>query len=139
LIARLADDRRANDVVVLDVGDITPLTDYFVIADVPTRTQVRAIADHIEDELKGRGISRRHREGRRGRVWILLDYGSVVVHLFRVDERRFYDLERLWRDAPRIDWGQGTETPGDDAAATAEGGMLSGDPGVPGDAGGPAL
>lgn len=78
------------------------VTDYFVIVDAETEVQVRAIADGIKDELEEQGISPRRREGWEDAQWVLLDYGDTVVHVFRTEQREYYDLERLWGDAPRL-------------------------------------
>lgn len=102
LAARAAEDKKAADVMVMEVRDLTVVTDYFVLASGRTPTQVRAIADHIDERASGQGVRALHREGyERGR-WVLLDYGDVVVHVFCEEERRFYALERLWGDAPVV-------------------------------------
>ena len=102
LAARAAEDKKASDVLVMEMRDLTPVTDYFVLASGRTPIQVRAISDHVEEEASRRGARLLHREGyERGR-WVLLDYGDVVVHLFCEEERRFYALERLWGDAPVV-------------------------------------
>ncbi len=99
LIAKWAGEKRAKDVVILDMQDISLVTDYFVVASGNSTTQVQAIADHIEETCEKRGFKLRHREGYRAARWILLDYGDVVVHIFREKDRKFYSLERLWGDA----------------------------------------
>lgn len=105
-IAQVADDRKAVDVRVLDIRKITLVADYFVIASAPNTVRVRAIAEAIEVRSKERGLKVLHREGYTGLKWILLDYGSVVVHVFHENERKFYDLERLWGDAEVIEAAQ---------------------------------
>lgn len=99
LVARIAEDRKAQDLVTLDMQDVTLVADYFVIMGGKTTTQVDALADHIERGAREAGVRLLHREGKAGSRWVLLDYGGVVVHIFTEDERRFYDLERLWGDA----------------------------------------
>jgi len=102
LAARAAEDRKARDVMVMEMRELTTVTDYFVLASGRTPIQVRAIADHVEDEASRRGARLLHREGyERGR-WVLLDYGDVVVHVLCEEERKFYALERLWGDAPVV-------------------------------------
>lgn len=102
LAARAAEDRKAGDVMVMDMGDVTVVTDYFVLASGRNPIQVRAIADHIGEQASRRGARLLHREGyERGR-WVLLDYGDVVVHVLCEEERKFYALERLWGDAPVV-------------------------------------
>jgi len=101
LIANLAADKKALDVIVLEVGKVSVIADYFIIASGRNKNQVQAIADHIIAELKKEGLQILHKEGYAEGLWTLLDYGSVVVHLFQQEERRFYNLERLWGHAPQ--------------------------------------
>ncbi len=97
--ASVAADHKAQDVVVLDMGAVTLLADYFVIMTGQSVRQVDTLADHIDTALEAAGARLRHREGRNRAHWVLLDYGDVVVHIFTPDERHYYDLERLWADA----------------------------------------
>lgn len=99
--AELALERKAHDVVILDLRGISSATDYFVIAGGTSDVQVKAIADHVVDELKKDGVRPEHLEGLRGRRWVLLDYVDFVVHVFHPQARNFYQLENLWGDAPR--------------------------------------
>jgi len=99
--AELALDRKGQEVLVLDLRGISTATDYFVIAGGTSDVQVRAIAEHIVDELKRDGVRPEHLEGLRGGRWVLLDYVDFVVHVFHSQARDFYQLERLWGDAPR--------------------------------------
>jgi ribosome-associated protein len=99
--AELALDLKAHDVLVLDLRGISTATDYFVIAGGTSDVQVKAIADHIVDELKKEGVRPEHVEGLRGGRWVLLDYVDFVVHVFHPQARQFYQLENLWGDAPR--------------------------------------
>ncbi|MCL5046572.1 MAG: ribosome silencing factor [Actinobacteria bacterium] len=99
LAAEAAADKKAGNVVVLDMKDVSSVTDYFVICSASNSIQVRAIADHIEEKLESIKSKRFHREGYDGARWILLDFGDVVVHVFHDQERDFYNLERLWGDA----------------------------------------
>src|SRR5690606_1195506 len=99
--AELAFDRKARDLVVLDLREISSATDFFLIASGTSDLHVRAIADHIVEELrKEQGIRPDHVEGLRGGRWILIDYIDFVVHVFHPAARDFYQLERLWGDAP---------------------------------------
>lgn len=103
--ASAADDKQADDVVVLDVGDVLSITGWFVICDGANARQVRTIADAVEEQVSGVGGPKPLRvEGRDGLHWVLIDYGDFVVHVFDEETRRYYDLERLWSDVPRIDW-----------------------------------
>lgn len=99
--AELALDRKAHDVLVLDLRGISSATDYFVIAGGTSDVQVKAIAEHLVDELKKDKVRPEHVEGLQGGRWVLLDYVDFVVHVFHPQARSFYQLERLWGDAPR--------------------------------------
>jgi ribosome-associated protein len=102
--AQAAADKKAQDIVVLDVGDQIALTDAFVLASAPNERQVLAIVDSIEESLlalpeKAKPV---RREGERAGRWVLLDYIDIVVHVQHTEEREFYSLDRLWKDCPRI-------------------------------------
>ena len=99
LAARAIVARKGLDPVILDLQGITLIADYFVIASGASTVHVQAIASHVEAVLEEAGLQFLHREGRDAARWLLLDYGAVVVHIFQEEDRRFYDLERLWRDA----------------------------------------
>ena len=101
--AHAAVDKKATDVVVLDVSEQLVITDAFVIASAPNERQVGAIVDNIEEKLRVAGHKPVRREGAREGRWVLLDYVDVVVHVQHVEERTFYGLERLWKDCPRIE------------------------------------
>ena len=104
LAIRSADEKKAVDMVALDLREIASFTEFFVIATGTNQRQVQAIADEINEQLKKQLRRRPVRvEGYSGAEWILLDYGDFVIHLFDKDARDFYDLERLWRDARRVD------------------------------------
>ena len=100
--ARAAADKKANGVVVLDVQELLGITDYFLICSGSSVRQVRTISDEIVKRLKDIGIAPVRREGDREAGWVLIDYEDFVVHVFGDEEREFYDLERLWKDAPRV-------------------------------------
>lgn len=102
-VLRAADllfDRKARDVVLLDLRRISSATDFFLIASGSSETHVASIADHMVDELRAAGTRPVNVEGARGGRWILVDYFSFVVHVFHPAAREFYQLERLWGDAP---------------------------------------
>lgn len=103
LAAQAAADKKANAVTVLDVGDLLSITDHFLICSGSNDRQVRTIADEIVDRLRDREVRPIRREGEREGGWILIDYGPFVVHVFTDEVRAYYDLERLWKDAPRLD------------------------------------
>ena len=98
-ICKAASDKKARDIVVMDMREISPSTDYFVICSANTATQVRAIADNIEDELGEAGVEFNHKEGYREGEWVLPDFGDVVAHVFMQEAREYYALEQLWGDA----------------------------------------
>ena len=104
LAIRCADDKKAVNMIGLDLREIASFTEFFFIASGTNQRQVQAIADEINEQLKKQLQRRPVRiEGYNSAEWILLDYGDFVVHLFDKDAREFYDLERLWRDARRVD------------------------------------
>jgi ribosome-associated protein len=106
IAARSASNKLADDILILDVGDIISITDYFVLASAGNPRQVRSIVDEIEARLKTeQGVAPRAIEGLQDNSWVLMDYGFMVVHVFLEETRSFYDLERLWADAERVDWG----------------------------------
>jgi ribosome-associated protein len=100
---KLLDDKKATDIAVLEVGRLTTLGDYFVIASGGSSTQVKALAEELEDKFSAQGIEPRRKEGERTAMWILMDYGDVLIHVFYHETRDFYCLERLWADAPQVD------------------------------------
>jgi len=100
--ANLAKDKKAQRPVILDLTDVSIVTDYFLVVSAQSRTQTFAIADHIQKELRGEEAHLINREGDNDGKWILLDYGPVVVHVFQEDTREFYNLERLWAEAKLI-------------------------------------
>jgi ribosome-associated protein len=100
-----ADAKNAHDTVVLDVGDIIGITDLFMLTSATNTRQVRTVVDEIEHALKRDAeIAPRSVEGLDDASWVLLDYGDVIVHVFLTETRAFYDLDKLWADAPRVDW-----------------------------------
>lgn len=104
LAARVAIDHKAKDVIVLDMREITPLYDYFVIACGNSRRQLHTLAEEIDRRLAEVGDRRLSIEGYEASKWIVQDYGDVVVHLFDPATRQYYGLEDLWADALRVDW-----------------------------------
>ncbi|SDC39742.1 MULTISPECIES: ribosome silencing factor [unclassified Candidatus Frackibacter] len=104
-VAKAADDKKALDIVVLDLAGISILSDYFVICSGKTDVQVKAIAKAIMDELEDEfDIELTRKEGMDQARWVLLDYSDVIVHIFHQEEREYYELERLWGDAKELDW-----------------------------------
>ena len=96
-------EKKGLDLVIFDLRGISDIADYFLICSGASDRQLRAIADAIEDALLKIGIKMDHKEGYQESSWILLDYGDLVAHIFNEDKRQYYDLERLWGDAPKVD------------------------------------
>ena len=97
-----ADDKKAEDIVLLDVAKLTSLSHYFLITHGNTDRHARAIAQNIIDQLEAKKIKLWHREGMDHGEWVLLDFGSLIVHIFLKETREYYSLERLWGDAPQL-------------------------------------
>ncbi len=103
LAAEAAEAKLAEQVVVLDLQEHTPVTDFFVIASGSNRVQIKAITEAVEEVLEAAGERPGRAEGRDDGRWVLLDFGDVVVHVFAPKERQYYNLERLWGDAPVLE------------------------------------
>lgn len=101
-ISSAAADKKAHDIKILNIGEVSTLTDYFVICSGNSSVQVQAIADQIEDKMVEKGYEPRHKEGYANARWVLLDYGDVIAHVFYKEDREFYNLERLWADVQII-------------------------------------
>jgi len=104
LSARTALDNKARDIVVLDMRDLTPLYDFFVIVTGTSRRQIHTLAEEIDAALRSEGDWRMGIEGYEASKWVVQDYGDVLVHVFDPDTRGYYNLEELWADAKRVDW-----------------------------------
>ncbi len=102
-IVKVMDKMKAKDIRLINIHELSSLGDYFVIASASNTTQVKAIADEIEDQMTQMDIEPNRVEGRQSAQWILLDYYDVMVHVFLEEARNFYNLERLWSDAPQVD------------------------------------
>jgi len=101
-IAQAAKDKKAEDVLVLEVGDLTSLADFFIFASGESERQVRGLATFIEKEMATQYHTHPVIEGKETANWILLDYGDIIIHIFRSDIRQYYALEKMWADAPNI-------------------------------------
>lgn len=100
---RAADLKRAEDIVALDVAQVSLLADYFMICHGNNPRQIEAIANEIVEKLEEKGATLRRIEGKDSARWILIDFGDIIIHVFNEEERAFYDLEKLWGDAPMVD------------------------------------
>ena len=104
IAARALDEKKGKEISAIEITDLTTLADYFVIASGTSNTQINALCGAVEKALKEEaGEAPLHREGHRGGIWVLLDYGCVVVHVFNGEAREFYGLERLWSDGKPLD------------------------------------
>jgi len=99
-ISEIIFTKKGFDVIAIDLRKLVTFTDYFVVCSADSDVQVKAIADHVDKVLSDQGIKCWHREGLKALSWVLLDYVDVVVHIFKKDARQFYNLEKLWGDAP---------------------------------------
>lgn len=106
-MARLAcqalEAKKAMDIKVIDIHEVSVLADYFIISTAKNLNQVQAMVDHVEEILGRAGYEVKHVEGSRGSSWILMDFGDVILHIFDEENRLFYDLERIWRDGVQVD------------------------------------
>lgn len=108
-IAKIAQEKKAEDIVILDMTKISNITDFFIICSGNSTRHVKAICDYIIEKLKQLRLKIWHIEGQDYALWILLDCGDVIVHIFHTPTRMFYELERLWADAPVINLKNGTQ------------------------------
>ena len=108
-IAAAANDKKAKDILLLNMEGLSPVTDFYVICSAGNSTLVKAIADNIEDKLAEAGVHPTHKAGYADARWVLLDYGDVVAHVFLEEERDFYNLEQLWADAPSESFVENTD------------------------------
>lgn len=97
------EDKKAEDITVIDISEVSVLADYFLIASGTNRNQVQALIDHVEEQLGKNDCHPKQIEGYESANWILMDYGDIIVHVFDSENRLFYDLERIWRDGKKID------------------------------------
>ena len=102
--AAILDDKKADKINVIKIEDISTIADYFVVVSGTSSTHVRSLSDELEEKLREEGVAPTRVEGYRSNSWVLLDYSSVVVHVFTGEAREFYDLDRLWADGIKMDW-----------------------------------
>lgn len=103
IICKAIEDKQGDDILVLKVGAVTSLSNYFVIASADNEKKIKAMSDNVEDELEKIGVVCNAKEGQTTNSWMILDYGDIMVHLFKDEFREYYNLERLWKDAPKIE------------------------------------
>ena len=115
-VVKMLDSKKGMELRLLKIDRVSSLADYFVICTGTSNTHVRTLCDIAEDTLEKLGENKLGREGHRGNTWELLDFGSIVVHVFTEEARAFYDLERLWKDGTEVDLNQFLDNEGDDHA-----------------------
>lgn len=103
IAVKALEDKKGEDIKIIDIHEVSVLADYFIIADGSNSSQVQAMADHVQEELFKAGGECRQIEGYQSANWILMDYGDIIVHVFSREDRLFYDLERIWRDGKLIE------------------------------------
>ena len=98
LAVKALDEKKAKDIKVIDIHEVSVLADYFIIASGSNQNQVQAMVDNVEEQLGKAGYEPKQIEGTKNSSWILMDYGDLIIHIFDEENRLFYDLERIWRD-----------------------------------------
>ena len=106
LAIQALEDKKAEDIKVIDISDISTIADYFIIASGKNHSQIQAMCDNVEETLGRAGAAMKQMEGYKSASWILMDYGDIIVHIFDMENRLFYDLERIWRDGKEIGAGE---------------------------------
>lgn len=102
IAVKALDDKKGEDIKIIDISNVSVLADYFIIANGNNKNQVQALVDNVQEELDKVGVQVKQVEGYRMGNWILLDYGDIIIHVFSKEDRLFYDLERIWRDGKDI-------------------------------------
>ena len=102
LIYQALEDKKGEDIVMIDISQVSVLADYFVICSAGNDSQIQALVDNVYEKMHENGYQIRQQEGRNSGTWVLLDYGDVIVHIFERENRSFYNLERIWNDGRRI-------------------------------------
>ena len=96
------DDKKAEDIKIISIGEISIVADYFIIANGTNSSQIQALVENVEEKLGEQGYQVKRVEGDKNSTWILMDYGDIIVHIFDREDRLFYDLERIWRDGTDV-------------------------------------
>lgn len=102
LAVEALEDKKAEDITIIDISEVSVLADYFIIADGNNKNQVQAMVDNVQEELFKAGYEMKQMEGYREGNWILLDFGDIIIHIFDKENRLFYDLERIWKDGKEV-------------------------------------
>lgn len=102
-IVEALEDKKAEDITVLDIGGVSSIADYFIIANGNNANQLTAMEDAVDEAMYTNGVHQKQVEGRSNSTWILMDYQDIIVHLFSKEDRQFYDLDRIWRDGKVVD------------------------------------
>ncbi len=103
IAAAALEEKKGEDIKVIDIEGVTVIADYFVLASASNANQTQALVDNVEEKLFAAGYECRQKEGNASSTWVLLDYGDVIVHVFSKEDRLFYDLERIWRDGKIVE------------------------------------
>ena len=103
LAIKALEEKKAEDIQVIDISEISAIADYFIISNGTNRSQIQALTDHVEEQLGRNGLPVKQIEGYDTANWILMDFGDLIVHIFDRENRLFYDLERIWRDGKAIE------------------------------------
>lgn len=102
-IVEALEDKKAEDITVLDIGEVSSIADYFIIANGNNANQLTAMEDAVDEDMYTNGVHQKQVEGTGNSTWILMDYQDIIVHLFSKEDRQFYDLDRIWRDGKVVD------------------------------------
>ena len=102
LAVEALEDKKAEDITIIDISEVSVLADYFIIADGNNKNQVQAMVDNVQEELFKAGYEMKQMEGYREGNWILLDFGDIIINIFDKENRLFYDLERIWKDGKEV-------------------------------------
>uniref|UniRef100_UPI0040577853 ribosome silencing factor n=1 Tax=Acetatifactor sp. TaxID=1872090 RepID=UPI0040577853 len=97
------EDKKAEDIKVIDISEVSVIADYFIIAGGSNRSQIQALCDNVDEKLGRAGYNAKQKEGYDSANWVLLDFGDIIVHIFDKENRLLYDLERIWRDGKQVD------------------------------------
>ena len=106
IACKALDDKKAKDIKIIDIHEVSVIADYFVIASASNQNQVQAMVDNVDETLGRAGFEAKQIEGTRNSSWVLMDYGDMIVHVFDEENRLFYDLERIWRDGKEVSVGE---------------------------------